>query len=123
MITKRLNPNKLPFLQVQILQQIYLDIYNQVPTTLANLAELTDYRADSKILQDALAKLVEKGFLTGDLTTGFQIPLDGANLFDNFVKHQDYKHKSQYTTKLVGQASCLSYLDRQDACPTVFVVY
>jgi len=66
-LDRTVNPNKLPFLQVQILQRIYLDLFEQRQTALEDLAELTDYPKDSKILKDAIDALVRKDFLEGDL--------------------------------------------------------
>lgn len=43
------NPNKLPFLQAQILQKIYLNLFEEKKTTIEELLELTDYPRDSKI--------------------------------------------------------------------------
>ena len=47
---KILNPNKLPFLQAQILQKIYVDLFEDKSTTINDLSELTDYSEDSLIL-------------------------------------------------------------------------
>ena len=54
------NPNSLPFLQAQILQTIYLNIYEGKETTIEELAEITDYPADGKILLGAIQALVDK---------------------------------------------------------------
>lgn len=97
---KSINPNKLPFLQAQILQKIYLDLHEQKRTALEELAELTDYPKDSKILSDAILSLVEKGFLEGDLDTGFRVPEPCSDLFLNIVKKGDYKHK-KYSNKIL----------------------
>jgi len=94
------NPNKLPFLQAQILQKIYFDIYEQRPTKIIDLAELTDYSKESKILADAIKSLVDKGFLEGNINNGFKLPKTNTNLFHKIVKKIDYKHK-KYSSKLV----------------------
>ncbi|MCS6968420.1 MAG: hypothetical protein RMJ44_06740 [Cytophagales bacterium] len=51
---KKINPNRLPFLQAQILQKIYFDISQDQKTTLEALAEITDYPQESKILHNCI---------------------------------------------------------------------
>lgn len=58
--TQVINPNKLPFLQAQVLQQIYLALAERKETTIQELSELTDYPKESKILADAIKMLVDK---------------------------------------------------------------
>ncbi len=93
------DPNKLPFLQAQTLQKIYFDLFEQKKTTIEELSELTDYPKDSKILADAIDALVEKGFLYGNLLSGFKIPEHCLDLFSKIVKKNDYKHK-KYSTNI-----------------------
>ena len=88
------NPNNLPFLQAQILQKIYLDLFEHKRTTIEELSELTDYPKDSKILNDAIEALDEKGFLDGNLITNFRISENCLDLFSKFVKRNDYKQKN-----------------------------
>ena len=57
------NPNKLPFLQAQVLQKIYLDLFDHKRITIEELSKLTDYPKNSKILNDAIESLDKKGFL------------------------------------------------------------
>lgn len=99
-LDRTVNPNKLPFLQVQILQRIYLDLFEQRQTALEDLAELTDYPKDSKILKDAIDALVRKGFLEGDLFKGFRLPEYCTDLFSRIVKKNDYKHK-KYSDRIL----------------------
>ena len=40
---KLINPNKLPFLQSQILQKLYLDIHNDVKSTIENIAKIANW--------------------------------------------------------------------------------
>src|SRR3990167_9963634 len=94
------NPNNLPFLQAQILQKIYFDLFEQKQTTIENLSELTDYPKDSKILGDAIEALIEKGFLDGHLLGGFKVPEHCLDLFSKIVKRNDYKHKT-YSTNIL----------------------
>lgn len=94
------NPNNLPFLQAQILQKIYFDLFDQKQTPIEDLSELTDYPKDSKILGDAIEALTEKGFLDGNLLDGFKIPEHCLDLFSKIVKKNDYKHK-KYSTNIL----------------------
>lgn len=87
------NPNKLPFLQAQILQRIYFNIYEKKEITIEELSELTDYPVNSKIFNDAIESLTEKGFLDGSLLTGFEIPEHCLDLFLKLAKKNDYKRK------------------------------
>jgi len=97
---KKLNPNKLPFLQAQMLQQIYLDLYEQKKTDIHYLADIADYPKDSKILRDAIKALVEKGYLLGSLEKGFDIPENCFDFFQKIVHKNNYKHKD-YSQKLL----------------------
>lgn len=94
------NPNNLPFLQAQILQKIYLELFEQKQTTIGDLSELTDYPKNSKILGDAIEALTEKGFLDGNLLAGFKVPEHCFDLFFKIVKKNDYKHK-KYSTNIL----------------------
>jgi DNA modification methylase len=96
---KTLNPNKLPFLQAQMLQKIYTDLYEKKQTNLIELAEIADYPKDSKILKDAVLALVEKGYLLGNIDEGFELPEYCLDFFLKVVKKNDYKHKN-YSKKL-----------------------
>ncbi|MBI4823720.1 MAG: hypothetical protein HY805_05765 [Nitrospirae bacterium] len=91
---KNVNPNKLPFLQAQVLQKIYMDLHEQKHTTIEDLSELTGYPKESKILADAIQSLIEKGFLEGDLFIGFGLPEQCIDLFSKIVKRNDYRHKN-----------------------------
>lgn len=98
------NPNNLPFLQAQILQKIYFDLFEQGQTTIEDLSELTDYPKDSKIFGDAIESLIEKGFLEGNFITGFKIPEHCLDLFSKIVKKNDYKRKN-YSTNILQFSS------------------
>lgn len=91
---KIISPHKLPFLQSQILQKLYLDIYNNVKSTIEYIVEITDYKKKSKILNDAIKALVIKKFIKGDFEVGFSVPLQRMKLFHSVVKKNDYKHKN-----------------------------
>lgn len=94
-----LSPNRLPFLQAQILQQIFIDFKENKQTTLEELSELTDYPKDSKILKDAVSSLIRKGFLEGELG-GITIPARLNSFMDSYVLRNDYEHK-HFSDKLV----------------------
>jgi len=98
-IKKEVSPNKLPFLQAQILQQIFIDFHENKQTTLEKLSELTDYPKDSKILKDAINALIKKGFLEGEFGN-ITIPNHSKNLMENFIKINDYKNKL-FSEKLI----------------------
>ncbi|MCL2039809.1 MAG: hypothetical protein FWG85_05200 [Bacteroidetes bacterium] len=85
-------PNRLPFLQAQILQKIFLDLYYGKQTTLNELSKLTDYPLNSKILQDAIISLKLKGFLSGEIEK-FSVPDNVTELIHSFIKNNDLKHK------------------------------
>jgi DNA modification methylase len=109
--TKVINPNKLPFLQAQILQHIYLTLADKNKTSIKDLSELTDYSKDSKILADAIKMLVDKGFVEGDLLNGFSIPENCFDLFLRIVKRNDYKRK-EYSEKII------KFAESKDAAPS-----
>lgn len=107
------NPNNLPFLQAQILQKIYFDLFEQKRTTIEDLSELTDYPKDSKILGDAIEALTEKGFLDGNLLAGFKVSEHCLDLFSKIVKKNDYKHK-KYSTNI------LQFTTSENIFPSLF---
>lgn len=107
------SPNNLPFLQAQILQKIYFDLFEQEQTTIEDLSELTDYPKDSKILGDAIEALIEKGFLDGTLLGGFKVPEYCLDLFSKIVKRNDYKHK-EYSTNI------LQFITPEKILPSLF---
>lgn len=94
------NPNKLPFLQAQVLIKIYTDIKYEKRTTFEELAELTDYPANGKILQNALKSLLEKGFIEGEMESGFNVPVNSSKFYNKIIRKLDYKTKN-YSTKLL----------------------
>lgn len=90
---KIISPNRLPFLQSQILQKIYIDIHNQEKISIEEIAKIADYKPESKILNDAINALVTKKFLLGGLDEGFSVPEIRNDLYNSIVKKNDYKHK------------------------------
>jgi len=89
---KEISPNKLPFLQAQVLQKIFIDFHENKQTTIDELSELTDYSKESKILKETINSLIKKGFLEGEFGN-IKIPNHSKNLMQNFIKKNDYKTK------------------------------
>lgn len=96
----KVNPNKLPFLQAQILQKIYLDIYEQKISNLDEICTLTEYPKNSKILKLAIESLNEKGYLIGNFLDGFRVPESCTKLFNKIAEKNDYKRK-EYSARLL----------------------
>jgi DNA modification methylase len=89
-----ISPNKLPFLQAQILQILYMDVFQNKRSSLLEISEITDYGVESKILKDAISALNTKGFIDGDFEKGFSIPNKRKELFNSVVIKNDYLHKT-----------------------------
>ena len=90
---KLISPNKLPFLQSQILQILYININKGKPNTIEEISEITDYKKDSKILNDAIKSLTIKKFIEGDFENGFSVPNKRIDLYNSVIKKNDYVHK------------------------------
>lgn len=88
-----ISPNKLPFLQAQILQVIYIELSRTQKPMLENISKITDYKPESKILKEAIKALNTKGFLTGNLENGYKVPTERLNLYNSIVRKNDYVHK------------------------------
>ena len=69
-----ISPNRLPFLQSQVLQKLFLDIHNNKKSYLKDIVKLTNYKKESKILNDAINALIIKRFIVGNLKKGFSVP-------------------------------------------------
>lgn len=96
---KKYIPNGLPFLQAQILKQIYFDISHEKETTIERLSKVTDYFPKSKILLSAIDSLLQKNFLTGSLDSGFSVPDERFDLFQKTINNKNYGNKT-YSTKI-----------------------
>lgn len=92
-MTKTYGPRKLPFLQSQTLEKIYLDIYNDKKTTIEELSEITAYPTDSKILLNAIDSLVKKSFILKN-NSGYSVPQEREDFFEEVIKKTDIKNKS-----------------------------
>jgi len=98
---KKSTPSGLPFLQAQILQQIYLDISRNKSTDLNLLSHISDYLPQSKILNNAIESLVNKNFIIGSLDEGFIVPEDRFDFFQKVIKKFDYNGKV-YSSKMIN---------------------
>jgi len=97
---KLVNPNKLPFLQSQILQRIYIDISLNKKTTLESISIVTSYKPESKILNDAIKSLFLKQFIIGDFENGFYVPKERLDLYKLIINKNDYVHK-EYSANIL----------------------
>ncbi len=97
---KKYTPAGLPFLQVQLLQKIYLDISKSQNTSITALSEISDYPTESKILKNAIESLINKNFINGSLNNGFSIPDVRFDFFQNIIKKFDHNGKA-YSSKLI----------------------
>ena len=77
---------KLPFLQFQILNYLYLKIFNSEEFSIDELSSLTGYPKDSKILLNALELLIKKGFICRENSFVFYIPDNKKTFFVEVIK-------------------------------------
>jgi len=77
---------KLPFLQSQILEHLYLKILEGAKPSIKELSELTGYSKDSKILQNAIHLLVKKGFIERIDDFRFIVPSSKKAFFDEIIQ-------------------------------------
>jgi len=96
---KKYTPSGLPFLQAQILQQIYLDISRNKSTDISLLSQISDYPPQSKILNNAIESLVNKNFIIGSIENGFFVPEERFDFFQKVIKKFDYNGKV-YSSKI-----------------------
>jgi len=108
-MTKNISPNKLPFLQSQILQKLYIDIHHHICSKIEDIADMADYKKESMILKDAVKSLVNKEFIEGDFEKGFTLPVHRKDLFKTVVEKNDYQHKSYSSNILKFQ-----YVNKQN---------
>ena len=106
-IRKKHTPAGLPFLQAQILQQIYLDISRNQKTNLATLSEISDYPPESKILKSAIDALMHKNFINGSATEGYSVPENRFDFFQSVIKKFDYNGKI-YSSKILDHTQKVS---------------
>lgn len=88
------SPNSLPFLQAQILERIYCDIAENKKSSLHEIAVLTDYKENSKVLINAINTLQDKSFIIGDFNTGFSFPNERLDFFQYVITRLDITKKS-----------------------------
>jgi DNA modification methylase len=99
---------KLPFLQLQILEYLYLKIFEGTKPYIQELSELTGYPKDSKILQNAIHLIVEKGFIEKVDDFRFSIPSSKRGFFDETI--QKIKNQNvEYDERLTEQIDKMGY--------------
>lgn len=96
---KKYTPSGLPFLQAQILKQIYLYISKNKSTDINLLSKISDYPPQSKILNNAIETLVNKNFIIGSFSEGFVVPEDRFDFFQQVIKNFDCNGKV-YSSKI-----------------------
>jgi len=103
-----MNTKKLPFLQYQILEYIYLKISENSVPTIEELSELTGYPKDSKILLNAIHLLIEKGFIENGSNFNFKIPQSKKSFFEEMIqriKKQDIKYNEELINQIDKKTS------------------
>ncbi|MBC8526643.1 MAG: hypothetical protein H8D22_07255 [Candidatus Cloacimonetes bacterium] len=98
---KKYTPSGLPFLQAQILKQIYLYISKNKSTDINLLSKISDYPPQSKILNNAIETLVNKNFIIGSFSEGFVVPEDRFDFFQQVIKNFDCNGKV-YSSKIIN---------------------
>ena len=97
-----MNTKKLPFLQSQILEHLYLKISDNVVPTIEELSELTGYPKDSKILLNAIHLLIKKGFIENGSNFNFKVPQSKKSFFEETIQRIK-NQKIKYNVKLIEQ--------------------
>ena len=98
---KKYTPSALPFLQAQILQQIYFDISRNRKTDIKLLSQMSGYPPQSKILKNAIETLVKKNFLIGPKDEKYFVPDTRFDFFQSVLKKFDYNNK-EYSSKIIA---------------------
>jgi len=92
---------KLPFLQYQILDYLYLKIYENKQPSINELSELTGYPKDSKILFNAIDLLDKKGFVQKSEDFCFNITDEKKGFFDETIRRLKEKN-SKYNYEWIN---------------------
>ena len=103
-----MNTKKLPFLQSQILEHIYLKISDKAEPNINELSELTGYPKDSKILLNAIHLLIEKGFIEDGSNFNFKVPQSRKSFFEETIqriKNQDIKYNEELIEQIDKKTS------------------
>lgn len=103
-IKQKYSPNKLPFLQAQILEAIYLELANGRNINLEKLSELTTYSSDSKILLNAIESLIKKNFIRGSIKNGFSVHPKRYDFFKWLIDFNKFESK-EYSDKIFKKLS------------------
>lgn len=97
-----MNTKKLPFLQSQILEYLYVKISDKTIPTIDELSELTGYPKDSKILLNAIHLLIKKGFIENGSNFNFKVPQSRKSFFEEII--QKIKNQNtKYNEELIDQ--------------------
>jgi len=103
-----MNTKKLPFLQSQILEHIYLKISDKAEANINELSELTGYPTDSKILLNAIHLLIKKGFIENGSNFNFKVPQSKKSFFEETIqkiKNQDTKYNEELINQIDKKTS------------------
>jgi len=103
-----MNTKKLPFLQSQILEHIYLKIFDKAEPSIKELSELTGYPTDSKILLNAIHLLIEKGFIEDGSNFNFKVPQRRNSFFEETIqriKNQNIKYNEELIDQIDKKTS------------------
>ena len=92
---KRLKLSSLSFLQSKILEVIYLAIDQGLNITKKEIASVIHYKENSKIYENALESLKDKGAILGNFKSGFKIPKEYGDLLE-IIKTKNLKNKINY---------------------------
>ncbi|MFQ6043492.1 MAG: hypothetical protein ACE5PV_21770 [Candidatus Poribacteria bacterium] len=98
-----MNTKKLPFLQSQILEYLYLKISDKVVPTIEELSELTGYPKDSKILLNAIHLLIKKGFIENGGDFNFKVPQSKKTFFDETIQKRIKNQNTKYSEELINR--------------------
>lgn len=84
--------NKLSFLQSQVLEAMYLGISNKGKTpSLEELACVTGYPPDSRILENSISALIKKGFISKNGEETYTVQENKKKFFTKIIE----KHKNE----------------------------
>lgn len=97
-----MNAKKLPFLQFQILEYLYLKISKKREPSKEELSELTGFSSNSKILTNALNSLIKKGFVDKINGFKFDIPSNRRDFFNEIIRSMKNQY-TQYNKELINQ--------------------
>lgn len=95
-----MSTRKLPFLQSQILEYIYIKIFNEEKHDIKELSKLTGYSANSKIFLNAINSLTKKEFIVKEGNFIFRLPQNKKAIFEKLIKKLKTPD-TEYNKKLI----------------------